>query len=97
MIELLTAATAAGISPEFQVMDRQRPATILAPGLSGAEAVTIEFFTGFGWLNLSIDGVLQQLTPTNNAITFYGPLRVRANKPATVVPVPIMVATDVFA
>lgn len=89
-VTLLAATTSSAQSTKVvvgrgEVPREQRPISISAPGMAGAENADVQFSQDGGttWNDLFEDGVQIRLTATNNMITIFGPGVFRIDKEAT--------------
>jgi hypothetical protein len=97
---ILVATTSAAQSDAVAVVDRKvdglfMPAHFTAPGLAGAETATIQKKNAdSSYSDIYVDGIIQNITPTNTGLAVYAPGIYRVDKGATNASVPIEVSTN---
>lgn len=83
---LLAPQTGAGASSQFKVSSEQngqRPVSVIATGLAGAENADLQVNANDVWQDVFQDSAQVRLTATNNMVTVYGPGLYRVDKEAT--------------
>jgi len=75
----------AGNEVSYDIDSDRVPTTIVANNLAGSEEVDVFFSIDGGttWVTLYVDGSAVVLTATDNAKTFYGPMKVGFLKDTT--------------